>query len=230
MGVALNVAESRTLVVELVGPWGAGKSSLVRSLAARDAAVRAALPVWSLSAPLLLRSGVESLGTVLRLSRTTGRFPWKESRQLTRLGALYRQLDTLRSQGGRAVVVEDGPALLLNWLRPVAHADPGTDGAPPSWWTRAVARWARTVDIVVQLDASHRVLAERVRLRAQANPFKERAELNSILQKAREDYRHVLGDLGDHGPTILSYRTDKMSIARITDDLLRVIARGHDGR
>ena len=229
--VAPDAVEPRPLVVELVGPWGAGKSSIVRALAARDASVRPVLPVWSLSAPLLLFGGVQSLGTVVRLTRTMGRFPWKETRQLTRLAALFQQLETLRSQGGRAVVVEDGPALILNWLRPAGHADPAGGGAPSAWWKSAVAKWAKTVDIVVLLDAPHRVLAERVRLRAQANPFKDRQELTGILRKAREDYARVLGDLVDQpGPTVLSFRTDRQAITRITDDVLAAIDRGRGGR
>ena len=230
--VVREASKPRPLVVELVGVWGAGKSSLVRSLAFRDGSVRAAPPVWSLPKALLFIGGLHVLATALGLLRSGRRMLWKESRQLMRLRALYHHLDLLRRQEGRVVVVEDGPALILSWLRAAARRS-ATNGGMPAWWSSVVKRWARTVDIVVFLDAPDRVLTERVLARPQANPFKERpeTELSQVLESSRGAYISVLSDLRAHeGPPVLAFRTDQRSVAEITDELLVTFASKRNGR
>jgi shikimate kinase len=230
--LAPELAKHPPLVVELVGAWGAGKSSLVRSLSRRDGSVRAAPPVWSLPTPLLAIGGLHVIATFVRLLRSGRAIPWKTGRQLIRLRALYHHLDLLRRKRGRIVVVEDGPALILSWLRDAA-ARPGEDADMAPWWRSVVKRWAKTVDIVVFLDAPDRVLARRVLARTQENPFKDKPEpeLTEVLERSREAYVRVLADLPAHeGPRVLTFRTDRQSIAEITDDLLVAFANESNGR
>jgi hypothetical protein len=232
MGDVSVASKPRPLVVELVGVWGAGKSSLVKSLAFRDRSVRAAPPVWSLPKPLLVIGGLQVIATILGLFRTGQRMLWTESRQLMRLRALYHHLDLLRRKGSRVVVVEDGPALILSWLRSAAGRS-ATNGDMPAWWTSVVKRWAETVDVVVFLDAPEGVLAQRVLARPQANPFKGRpaAELSEFLERSRGAYVSVLSELRAHdGPPVLEFRTDQRSVAEITDELLVTLASDRNGR
>ena len=222
----------RPLVVELVGVWGAGKSSLVKSLAVRDQSVRAAPPVWSLPKTLLAIGGLQVLATAARAFRGGRRMGWKESRQLMRLRALYHNLERLRRKEGRIVVVEDGPALILSWLREAARRPANGGGGMAPWWSTVVRRWARSVDIVVFLDAPEPVLVQRVLARAQDNPFKDRpeTELTQVLERSREDYVLVLSELrGLRGPTMLAFRTDQQSVAEITDVLLATFAKQQNG-
>lgn len=232
MSITQKAVKQRPIVVELVGAWGAGKSSLVKALAGRDQSVRAAPPVWALPRRLLAIGGLQVLGTVLSLLRTGPRMPWKETRQLMRLRALYHHLELLRRNDCRVVVVEDGPALILSWLRAAAHRS-SANGNTPRWWRSVVQRWAETVDIVVFLDAPQRVLTQRVLARAQDNPFKDRpeSELSAELERSRGSYVHVISDLRTHaGPTLLSFRTDQRSIDDITDELLVTFASDRNGR
>ena len=223
-------AKQRPLIVELVGVWGAGKSSLVRSLVSRDEAVHAAPPVWSLPKALLALGGVEVFATVAGAAGQGSRLTWKEGRQLVRLRALYHHLELLRRTGAETVVVEDGPALILSWLRAAADRSNPRRGAP-SWWSDAVRRWAKTVDIVVFLDAPDSVVTRRVLARAQDNPFKSRpeSELTETLTRSRDAYRRILAELPAAGPPVLSFRTDRHSIAKITDELFVTLERERDG-
>ena len=222
MSITLKPRKPRPLVVELVGVWGSGKSSLAKSLATRDGSVRAAPPVWALPKRLLAIGGLQVLGAVLSLLRRGRGIPWKETRQLMRLRALYHHLEILRRDDCRVVVVEDGPALILSWLRGAAHGAT-VGGDMPRWWSSVVKRWSETVDIVVFLDAPQRVLTQRVLARAQANPFKGRLEdeLSAELERARGAYVHVISDLQAYeAPTFLSFRTDQRSVDDIADELL----------
>jgi shikimate kinase len=228
---AAAAQKERPLVVELVGVWGAGKSSLVRSLVHRDGSVRAAPPVWSLPKPLLAIGGLQMLAALIRILSTGGRLDWRESRQLMRLRALYHNLELLRRKGSRVVVVEDGPALILSWLRAAARRS-ASNGDMAPWWNSVVRRWAKTVDVVVFLDAPDSVLTKRVLTRPQSNPFKDRpeTELAEALERARTAYGDVLSDLGAvEGPPVLAFRTDQQSVAEITEQLLLTLAKQRNG-
>lgn len=217
-------------MVELVGPWGAGKTTLVSALNRRNPSVRPAPCVWTLPVRLLLIGAMQDLWTIVRLSGAARRIVWKEARQLMRLGASYEDLRRQRHRGGRAVVIDEGPAVMLGWLREVAYES--GNGAPPFWWRRAIKRWATTVDIVVFLDAPDPLLARRIRARAQKHPLKDRpdTELAEVLGKYRSTYIDVLRDLRVHGgPTMLAFRTDEVSIEDITDELLKLIENGVNG-
>jgi shikimate kinase len=223
--------KERPLVVELVGAWGAGKSSLVRSLVQRDGSVRAAPHAWSLPKALLAIGGLEVLAAVIRILGSGERLYWRESRQLIRLRALYHNLELLRRRGSRVVVVEDGPALFLSWLRAAARRS-ASNGDMAPWWHSMVRRWAKTVDVVVFLDAPDSVLTKRVLARPQSNPFKDRpeGELAEALERSRAAYGEVLSDLGAlEGPPVLAFRTDQQSVAEITEHLLLTLARKRNG-
>jgi shikimate kinase len=225
-----RLARTGPLVVELVGAWGAGKSSLVAALTRRDDTVRAAPPVWVLPKRLLALGALQTIATAVHSIARGWRLEWKDARRLVRLRALCHHLKILRAGGG-IVVVEDGPALILAWLREAAGRSDERGVAP--WWRSAIERWVKTVDVVVFLDASEAVLARRVLARTQDNPFKDRpeAELSETLKRSREAYERVLADLpAFRGPTVLPFRTDRTSIARITDELMVALEREPDGR
>jgi thymidylate kinase len=90
-----------------------------------------------------------------------------------------------------------------------------------------VRQWAKSVDIVVFLDASDPILTERIRTREQRHPLKESPdELSKSLGRIRAEYESVLADLATHPePTVLAFRTDETSIANITEQVLAAVSR-----
>jgi thymidylate kinase len=222
---AENGLKGRALVIELVGPWGAGKSALFHSLLRHDRTAKDAPCVWTLPTPLLIMGGVQMMTNILSLFRTTGRIKWKEGRQLARLRALYQQLTWERRKGARVIIVDEGAAVILSWLRKSAHQAANRLNPAP-WWPRIVRQWAKAVDIVVFLDASDPILAERIRRREQRHPLKDSpdGELSRSLGSIRAEYENVLSDLATHpGPTVLAFRTDQTSIASITEQVFAAV-------
>jgi O-antigen/teichoic acid export membrane protein/thymidylate kinase len=210
------------VVVEVVGPHGAGKTSLVRSLADRGDDVHLAHEIWALPKAVLFLNGLPLLPTILGLFRAAGRVLWEEGKHLIRLQALYQVLQRNRSNGHRLVLLEEGPVFGLTWFHVFAHRSV-TNGGLTSWWPRALTRWARTLDIVVFLDAPDPVLARRIRTRAQSHPLKDKsdAEMFDFLQRHRAAYRRVVDDLRAHdGPTVLWFRTDEQSTDEIAQHVL----------
>jgi shikimate kinase len=229
-----GAVKARPLVVELVGPWGAGKGTFIASLAAAgDRSLRLGLGVWTLPRLLLLVGSVQLLPTLLRLYRAARRILWQETKQLIKLRALHHQLRLQRFTRHRVVVLDEGPVFALSWLHSVADRA-ATNGGLAAWWPDALRQWARTLDLVIVLDAPNPVLAERIRLRERDHPLKHTSdpEVAESLDRYRAACERVLSDLQaqDGGPTVLTFRTDQESPERIADRLLAAYEVARRGR
>src|SRR5256886_17354113 len=104
------------VVSELVGPPGAGKSTLARMLAERDDRIRAGLGVDHVPAPGRLASAVRTLPTLLDLCRSTAGLPRAASRQIIRLHPLGASLAHQAPNGSRGLLPEGWPVPVLCWL------------------------------------------------------------------------------------------------------------------
>ena len=139
----------RPLVVELVGPAGAGKSALAECLVERGDVRRAS--VWNLPRLLLCESALRSLPVLLRLCVAARGLPRAELQQIVRLNAL-RLFVKRRVGDARVVALDEGPVFALSWLRVFGH--PRIQNGPLApWWRRTLADWASMLDHVVLLDA-----------------------------------------------------------------------------
>ena len=74
---------NRGVVVELVGPAGAGKTTLAQGVSAVDPTVRAGLSLWGLPRPKLFEAALPLLPTfVLSAIRPSRRLQWGEMAQM----------------------------------------------------------------------------------------------------------------------------------------------------
>lgn len=221
MGSALSAVRGRPLVVELVGPWGAGKGTLLATIGSRDRFIRVDLDVWSLPRRLLLLGGLQSCPTILGLWRAARRLLWREGKLLIKLQAMSHQLERQRFERYRVAVLDEGPVLALSWLHAFAHPS-ATNGGLADWWPGALRYWAQAVDIVVLLDAPDAVLTQRIRERPRYHPLQSKpdGEVFEALGRYRTACNRVVSDLRAHGgPTVLPFRTDRQSSAEIADQL-----------
>lgn len=199
----------RSRLVELVGPAGAGKSTLSRAFPTGDGGRWTRLSLWGLPAPLLLASAVALIPTVLRALVGGKPLRMAEVAQMIRLGALARAVE--RSAAAAPwIVLDEGPVFGLTWLEVFfgRNGDPGWQ----SWRLRTLDGWARRLDAVVRLDASDPVLAERIRGRLQDHMVKHRPddEIYRFSARFRVAFDRVLADLSARGgPVVLHVATDQ---------------------
>jgi hypothetical protein len=196
-------------LVELVGPAGAGKSTLARAFPTGERGGWNRLSIWGLPFPLLMNSAVTLVPTVLRA--LVGGKPLRpaEIGQMVRLGAL--QLAVERSANGPDcwIVLDEGPVFGLTWLEVFfeRNGDPGW-----SEWRRETLRaWSDRLDAVVRLDAADPVLAHRIRARIQNHMVKDRSdeEIFAFLARFRQAYDRVLAELSAGGrPIVMHLQTD----------------------
>jgi len=196
------VSRTRAVVVELVGPAGAGKSTLAQGVSAVDRTVRSGLSLWGLPRRRLMRSALTLLPTILSAGISGSPLRAGEMAQMIRLGALRRVVEDEATRH-RIVILDEGPVFALSWLD-VFFARNG-DRVPASWRRRVVAEWARLLDVVVFIDASDITLANRIRTREKPHMVKDLpdAEIFGFAAGFRRAFERAIGELSEAGHLVV---------------------------
>jgi len=196
------VSGGRAVIVELVGPAGAGKSSLAQGVSAVDATVRAGLTLWGLPRTQLFESALALVPTVLRAGMGSSRLRWGELAQMVRLGALRRVVGS-EARKHRVIILDEGPVFALSWLD-VFFARNG-ERVPAAWRERVVAEWATLLDVVVFIDASDLTLANRIRSRPKPHMVKDRSdsEIFGFSAGFRRAFERAIAELKRAGHVVV---------------------------
>jgi shikimate kinase len=213
----------RSAVVELVGPAGSGKSSVLRALARRDHGL---LPGLRLRKHRHVRTAVTLLPTYVALHWPPRGLLWPEMKRVTYLGTLWRTLEREANGAYRTILLDEGPvyyharALVYGGRRVIGHGF-------ERWWRRSLQAWAAALDAVVWLDAPDPVLTARIRSRPPSRPVDFRVRdlpdsaVAQILSNFRRAYERVLADLNvAGGPRVVRIDTARDSVEAIVDRLL----------
>jgi thymidylate kinase len=198
------------LVAEVLGPPGAGKTTILEALSSRLPAT--ITPVRAYRSRRLLpayaRAGVAVAPMVWSGARGAVD-PWKHVNWMIRMQASTRVLTAQRPASGGVVLFDQGPAYTLVRLRrPVDETT-----AYERWWRQMAERWARLLDVVIFLDAADEVLLERIRGRTKAHAVKDipAARADRILTDYRRQCEDVAGALAASGQGARVHRLDTSS-------------------
>ena len=232
--------KKQPLVVELVGPAGAGKSTLSRILRGRDGTLRAGLSVWRLPLPLLIANALLSLPTLLSLRRASRWFRWDEMKAIVRLNALDQLLGRESSKKYKTLVLEEGAVFALAKLYAFGHQS--IKSRPfEKWWQAVFNHWAGRVDVIIWLDARDPTLAQRIRTRRPPHPViykragrvgidlalvkdKNDGAMYEFLARYRAAFEHVISGLvAGGGPKMMTFSTDRESTDQIADQILAAL-------
>ena len=205
---------SNLRVVEIVGPAGAGKSTLYQALRGRDNLHLDNFPDVRRLAnlPFFLWNGARVIGSLRRLGGLS-------RRELAWMAILRGWPVLLQKSDSRVTVLDQGPVYLLTELREFGPASLRTSAAD-SLWRDLSARWSHTLDLIVWLDADDADLLERIRSREKAHIVKGASdeETLSFLNRYRAAYERVMADL--HAP-ILRFNSSRMTTTQIVENLMR---------
>ena len=214
--------KNQGFVAEIIGPAGAGKSSLSRLLQERSRDTRAGLSVWRLPSALLAVNSFGSLPNLLGLCVGRRRIGWDEVKLVIQLNALRQLLQREVAKGYLRILLDEGMVFALARLR--ARAPQDVAGARPDWGMQGLFdRLGPTLDAVIWLDAPDAILARRIRERAKPHRMKDRsdAEIYEHLARYRRCFEWVVSELHErHRVKVIRFSTDHESLDDIADKVL----------
>jgi hypothetical protein len=216
-------------VIELVGPAGAGKTTLAHRLGASREAPRRRLSLWGLPRWALFASAVALVPSMVAAATRGRPLRGAELAQMIRLDALRRVVRReIRREG--ILLLDEGPVFALSWLEVVCRRN--GDPTVGTWRRRIIADWASLLHAVVRLDASDAAIAQRIRSRAKSHPVKHApdAEIYRFTAEFRRAFDLVLGDLAAAGSLeIMRLDTEGEPLDQSVHRLLLVV-NGNGGR
>ena len=213
----------RSFVAEIIGPAGAGKSSLSRLLQSGND-VRAGLSVWGLPLTLLAVSAIASLPNLASLCRYRKRLNWEYLKLVIQHNALLRLIRRESSKGHQTLLLDEGTVFALAKLRAfgLQNAESGEcDDRMQSLFNKL----APTLNAVVWLDAPDAILAGRIREREKPHRMKDKsdAEISNHLSRYRDSFESVVAEISKRnsgGFKVFRFSTDGVPLEEIATKVL----------
>jgi shikimate kinase len=213
----------RALIVEIVGPAGAGKSTLFRALERQDPGFQVEFlpPVWNvLYTPFFVKHILLLAPTLVRMQRKGDRnLTRRELAWMAMLQGWPKILEEKAEGDHKLILLDQGPIFLMTILfefGPESLRNPELKG----YWENIEEKWIQTLDMLIYLDTSDEILINRIRTRQDEHLMKNKTdqEIKEFLAKYRRAYERLINTFTMNNPKIrvLQMDTDKNSV----DDLV----------
>lgn len=220
------------MIAEIVGPAGAGKTTIARALSQRNSAIRCDFDIrFRQFLPAFCARAASLLPAKLLRYRKIDSAYWSALLRLAYLDKLYSVLSRHNSIDGEIFFLDQAPVYWLTYLwefGSAGHKDQSLD----QWWIRSLRDWAAILDVIIWVDARDEILLQRICDRQKWHGVKNLSEKEAreFLVRHRKAYWHVISMLtSDGGPRVLSFSTDQEPSDWIEERILDVLGVGSGG-
>jgi adenylate kinase family enzyme len=220
--------QGRPRVIEIIGPAGAGKTTLCNVLSQSGNGIRLSnFPDVrkAANAPFFISYGSRLIPTIIdhpfRCDRWLSRreFAW-----LTILNGWPNILQKELKRNNDIILLDQGPVYLLTETSEFGPEYLRKKKTANLFWEDLYSQWADVLDMVVWLDATDLDLVERIRSRDKGHVVKDRS-IEAILEFLvgyRKAYERVISCLSANHPElkILRINSSQTSLHEIAGQLL----------
>jgi len=228
--------ESPIRIVEILGPAGAGKSTLTEALVESDVRIAAELPpdyrkiknlpFFLYYSPSLIPTFARFLfvreNHLRKIPLTAQEMIW-----MVILIGWHKRIKHQIVKHNKIILLDQGPIFMLAYLN-LFGSSIFKNLAAKRWWDRTKRFWSEAIDMVVWLDAPNQILVERARNRSVWHGNKERtdSEAYEFLDQYRGYFEDIIKDITIHSSKlrIKHYDTNKLSENELVDIVLHDLA------
>lgn len=222
------------LMAEIIGPAGAGKSTLSALLNKSNLQIEAGITIWGLPRSLLAKSTFISVPTVARILLEEKELNISNSKQIIRLRAFYQHLimEKQLSKEARsksvnrmidAVFLDEGIVFALSKLR----ADwKEYKGYMQNWEKETLNQWSKVLNTIIWLDAPNDILIERIRIREKSHrmKFQPADEIHNFLDEYRSAYTNIVKRFQSlNDVTVIKFDTAENSLETIAAEIDKIV-------
>lgn len=212
-----------TLTAEIIGPAGAGKTTLFRELKSRMPEALPKIPISRFDClPFFIRNTARFLPSFLFLPAKGRRLTWRENRAMVYVDAWRRMLLRQDQAVNRIFFLDHGPIFRLVTLREFGPDFTHSTGFN-RWWEDSLTNWCSMIGTLIWLDAPPSLLAARIAGRPSRHRMKGRpaAEIQTFIVRYQNCFEQVVTLLRRRSRVrVLRYDTSRLTAAEIAEAVL----------
>ncbi len=214
------------MMVEVIGPAGAGKTSLIKSLTQANKNIfKDTKPsLWSIrNTPYLAHSILCLLPIFLREPLNSIRLSSRELYCLIYLNGWYNVLGHRTPVNCKLNLMDHGPIYMLTSLLEFGPRITKNQHFK-KWWDIALKHWASSLDMIIWLEAPNSILVNRINTRDSWHIVQEKPEeeMHNFLIRYRNSFEQVISmsKAYNNNLDVLRYDTEKETPEQLTDKIL----------